>query len=157
VDVQRVAELHNLNMCCSLHFLRPEEIPKVSFSCPMKEGAVLSLPIQAKGRDTVAKIKFGKWLVKHIDRWFAWARQLEFGVDRMEDIILVTGTHRTRSWTNAAFPGGQKGAQASFGAKAGQRGGGVAINWQFSHEHNRGVVLNRGPEGVVCPCTAFAR
>jgi hypothetical protein len=95
-------------------------------------------------------------MIKHIDRWFAWARQLELGVDRMEDVILVTGMHRTRSWTNVAFPGGEEGAQASFGARAGQDGGGVAISWQFSHEHNRGVVLNRGPEGVVCPCTAFS-
>ena len=70
----------------------------------MKEGAVLCLPIQAKGENTVARTKFGKWIIKNIDRWFAWARQLELGVERMEDIILVTGTHRTRSWTNAAFP-----------------------------------------------------
>ena len=67
----------------------------------------------------------------------------------MEDIILVTGTHRTRSWTNVAFPGGQKGARASFGARADQRGDVVAINWQFSHEHNQGVVLNCGPDGEV--------
>jgi hypothetical protein len=45
----------------------------------------------------------------------------------MEDIILVTGMHRTRSWTNVAFPGGQEGAQALFGAKADHRGDGVAI------------------------------
>jgi hypothetical protein len=123
----------------------------------MKEGAVLSLPIQAKGEDTVVKPKFGKWLIKHIDRWFAWAQQRELGVNRMEDIILVTGMHRARSWTNVAFPGGQRGAQASFGAKEDHRGDVVTISWQFSHEHNRGVVLNRGPGGVVCPCTAFAR
>ena len=136
-------------MYCHSHFLRPDEIPKVTFSCPRKEGAVLCLPIQAKGENTVAKTKFGKWIIKHIDRWFAWARQLELGVDRMEDIILVTGTHRTRSWANVAFPGGQEGAQASFGAKAGHRGDVVAINWQFSHERNRGAVLNCGPDGEV--------
>ena len=67
----------------------------------------------------------------------------------MEDIILVTGTHRTRSWANVAFPGGQEGAQASFGAKAGHRGDVVAINWQFSHERSRGAVLNCGPDGEV--------
>ena len=117
----------------------------------MKEGAVLCLPIQAKREDTVANAKFGKWAIKHIDRWFAWARQLELGVDRMEDIILVTGTHRARSCTNAAFPGGQKDAQASFGATVEHRGDIVAINWQFSHERNRGVVLNCGPSGEVCP------
>ena len=115
----------------------------------MEEGAVLCLPIQAKGENTVARTKFGKWIVKNIDRWFAWARRLELGVDKMEDIILVTGTHRTRSWTNVAFPGGQGGAQALLGSKVDHQGGVVSIHWQFSHEHNRGVVLNCGPNGEV--------
>ena len=115
----------------------------------MKEGAVLCLPIQAKREDTVASAEFGKWIVRHIDCWFAWARQLGLGVNRMEDIILVTGTHRTRSWTNVAFPGGQEDAQASFGAKVDRCTDVVTLNWQFSHERNRGAVLNFGPDGEV--------
>ena len=122
----------------------------------MKEGAVLCLPIQAKGENTVARTKFGKWIIRNIDRWFAWARQLELGVERMEDIILVTGTHRTRSWTNAAFPGGQGGAQALFGSRTDHQGGVASIHWQFSHEHNRGVVLNCGPDGEVWTYTVCA-
>ncbi|KAI9456874.1 hypothetical protein BJY52DRAFT_536657 [Lactarius psammicola] len=129
----------------------PREEGEVSFSCPMKEGAVLCLPIQAKGKDTVASADFGKWIIKHIDRWFVWARQLGLEINRMEDIILVTGTHRTRSWTNVAFPGGQEDAQASFRAKVDHRGGIVALNWQFSSERNRGVVLNHGPDGTDLP------
>jgi hypothetical protein len=74
----------------------------------------------------------------------------------MEDIILVTGTHCTRSCTNVAFPGGQDDAQVSFGAKVDRSGDGVAITWQFSHEQNRGVVLNDGPEGEVWPYVACA-
>jgi hypothetical protein len=69
----------------------------------------------------------------------------------MEDIILVTGTHCTRSCTNVAFPGGQDDAQVSFGAKVDRSGDAVVINWQFSHEKTRGVVLNDGPEGEVRP------
>jgi hypothetical protein len=88
-------------------------------------------------------------MIKHIDSWFAWIRQLGVGIDRMEDIILVTGTHRTRSWTNVAFPGGQVDAQVSFGANVAARGEIVAINWQFSHEYSRGAVLNYGPNGEV--------
>src|SRR6266702_2744226 len=136
-------------MYCRSHFLRPKKEGEVSFSCPVNQGAVLCLPIKAKREDTVASTKFGKWIIGHIDRWFAWARQLELGVDRMEDIILVTGTHRTRSCGNVAFPGGQKGAQVSFRAKVDHRGDIVAINWQFSHERNRGAFLNCGPDGEV--------
>ena len=115
----------------------------------MKEGAVLCLPIQARGEDTVASADFGKWIIKHIDCWFTWARLLGLGINRIEDIILVTGTHRTRSWTNVAFPGGQGDAQASFGAQVDHRGDIVAVNWQFSHQLNRGAVLNWGPDGEV--------
>ncbi|KAN0138029.1 Caspase domain containing protein, partial [Lactarius tabidus] len=122
-----------------------------TFSCPMKEGAILCLPIRAKGADTVASADFGKWMIKHIDRWFAWARHLGLGVNLMEDIILLTGTHRTRSWTNVAFPGGQEDAQASFGANVDHSGDAVTLNWQFSHERNRGVVLNCGPDGEDLP------
>ena len=120
----------------------------------MNQGAVLCLPIMAKREDTVASAKFGKWIMKHIDRWFVWARDLELGVDRMEDIILVTGTHRTRSCVNVAFPGGQKNAQVSFRAMVDCPGDNVAINWQFSHERNRGAFLNCGPEGEVRPFIA---
>jgi hypothetical protein len=122
----------------------------------MNQGAVLCLPIHARGKDTVASADFGKWIIRHVDRWFAWARQLGLGINRMEDIILVTGAHRTRSWTNVAFPGGQKDAQASFGAKVDHRGDIVALNWRFSHERNRGVVLNCGPDGEVWRYAACA-
>jgi len=105
----------------------------------VNQGVVLYLPIRAKREDTIARTKFGKWIIKHIDRWFAWARQLEPEVDRMEDIILVTGTHRTRSFTNVAFPGGQEDAQVSFRAKVDLRDDIVIINWQFSHERDRGA------------------
>ena len=116
----------------------------------MDQGAALSLPIKAKKEDTIFRAKFGKWLINHIDRWFAWVRQLELGVDRMEDIILVTGTHRTRSFANVAFPGGQKDAQVSFRAKVDCSGdNGVDVNWQFSHERNRGAFLKCGPDGEV--------
>jgi hypothetical protein len=131
----------------SLTFFRPNEIPRVTFSCQTKEGAVLSLPIQANGENTVAMADFGKWIIRHIDRWYAWVRQLGLGVNRMEDIILITGTHRTRSWTNVVFPGGQ--GNATFGARVDHNGDVVVVNWRFSHELNQGAVLNCGPEGEV--------
>ncbi|KAI0248894.1 hypothetical protein BJV78DRAFT_1232297 [Lactifluus subvellereus] len=58
----------------------------------------------------------------------------------MEDIILVTGCHRTRSWTNVAFLESQADAQVSFGVDR--------ITWQFSRKQTQGAVLNRGPGGT---------
>ena len=90
----------------------------------------MSLPIPAKREDTVLLRDFGKWITKHIDGWFAWTRRLGLGIDRMEDIILVTGVHRTRSWTNVAFPEGHADARASFGVEVVTSNGSFTIKWQ---------------------------
>ena len=42
----------------------------------MIEGAVLCLPVHAKDENTVASADFGWWMIRNIDRWFTWARQL---------------------------------------------------------------------------------
>jgi hypothetical protein len=86
-------------------------------------------------------------MVKHIDQWFAFARQLELGIENMEEIVLVTGCDRTRSSTNVAFlePGVRADAQVSFGVKVARD----RVDWQFSPEHVQGAVLNQGPGGEV--------
>jgi hypothetical protein len=50
----------------------------------------------------------------------------------MEDVVLVTGIHRTKSWINAAFPGGQAAARASFEVEVDANGDSVTINRQLS-------------------------
>jgi hypothetical protein len=34
----------------------------------MREGAVLSLPVETQDQDARARGDFGKWMLKHIDR-----------------------------------------------------------------------------------------
>ena len=101
----------------------------------------------ARREDTIALGDFRRWIVKHIYSWFAFARKLGLGIDHMEEIILVTGCDRTRSWANAAFFGGHVDAQVSFGAKV--EGPPPRIDFQFSPENARGAVLRLGPEGAV--------
>lgn len=98
--------------------------------------------------DTLVQSDFSEWIVKNIDRCFAFARQLGLGIEQMEEIILVTGCDRARSWTNVAFLGGPKGAQASFGIKV---TGDIdtSISIQFQRGHVEGALLNQGPEGKV--------
>ena len=96
----------------------------------------------------VDRADFGDWMTKHVDDWYAWARRRGVEIDEMEDLILVTGTHRTRSCTNVVFPGGQN-AQVSFGARVDHHDNVVSIKWEFLHKRNRGVVLNSGPDGEV--------
>jgi hypothetical protein len=65
----------------------------------------------------------------------------------MEEIILVTGRHLARSWTNVAFLEGQSGEQMSFGVTTDASG--VNVEWQHSREDIRGVAFNCGPSGQV--------
>ena len=54
--------------------------------------------------------------MKHIDRWFAFARGLGLGIEKMKEIILVTGYGRR---TNVAFFGNDSeyDTQVTFGVK----------------------------------------
>ena len=63
----------------------------------------------------------------------------------MEEIILVTGCDRTRSWTNVAFLGGQVAARASFGTKVVDS----SIHIQVEPGDVEEALLNQGPEGKV--------
>jgi len=45
--------------------------------------------VNACREDTLAKPAFGEWIVKQIDHCFAFARELQLGIEQMEDIILV--------------------------------------------------------------------
>jgi hypothetical protein len=104
--------------------------------------------VDARRRDTLAKGDFSEWIVKHIDHCLAFAQGLGLGIERMEEIILVTGCDHTRSWTNVAFFGSQHDAQASFGVKV-VHDPLVSIYWKPSHEPVRGGVVHRGPGGMV--------
>ena len=97
--------------------------------------------------NTLARGDFGRWIVDHIGSWFTFARKLGLGIEEMEEIILVTGCDRTRSWTNITFLGGQADAKVSFGVKV--EGPDSKINFQLSPELVRGAVISQGPEGTV--------
>ncbi|KAH9169959.1 hypothetical protein EDB89DRAFT_1908133 [Lactarius sanguifluus] len=129
----------------------PAGTADVSFSCPRQCGAVLSLPVTAQREDTIARGDFAKWIIRHIDSWFAFTRRLGLGVDKMGDIVLVTGRHRTRSWTNVAFYESRAIAQASFGVQITNDDVSASVNWQVSREHIQGAMLSQGPSGADLP------
>ena len=107
---------------------------------------MLSLPFPAQREDTVARGDFGRWIVRHINLWFAFAENLGLGINRMQDIILVTGRHCARSWVNIAFSEGQRDTEVSFAVRA---SGTSSVN--IERRLVRGdVVLKIGPSGEVC-------
>ena len=114
----------------------------------VRGAAVLSLPVAAGREDTLAQGDFGRWMVKHIDSWFAFGRSLGLWIEQMEDIVLVTGCDRTRSWTNIAFLGAEREeARVTFGVKVDDPGTG--IHFQLLPGLVRGAMINQGPQGVV--------
>jgi hypothetical protein len=131
-------------------FTSPDDFSRITVLCRRKQvGALLSVPVRAQRQDTLARGDFAKWIVKHIDAWFAFARGLGFGIEQMEEIVLVTGRDRTKSWTNAAFLGWrQADAQVSFGVRV-VEGSGDSIEWQVSPGQIGGAVLAQGPSGRV--------
>jgi hypothetical protein len=93
---------------------------------------------------------FKLWIVKHIDSWFAFARNLGLGIEQMEEIILVTGCDLTKSWANIAFFGNQIDSQVTFGVRAEDPDGpDPSIAFQFSPENAQGAVFHPGPHGKV--------
>ncbi|KAH9989072.1 hypothetical protein BJV74DRAFT_838710 [Russula compacta] len=119
-----------------------------SFSCSRKVGAILSLPVPALRQDTLALGDFGKWIVSHIDHWFAFTQRLGLGITRMEDIVLVTGCHLAKSWANIVFLEGRGEERVSFGV---QVSGVSNVEWQFTPEDVQGVASNLGPSGQDLP------
>lgn len=104
----------------------------------------------AQREDTLGRGDFAKWITSHIDSWFACTRRRGLGVEKMEDIILVTGRHRTRSWTNIAFHESLADAQVSFSVQVTNVGASSGVNWQVERRNIRGAMLSQGPSGVVC-------
>jgi hypothetical protein len=82
-------------------------------------------------------------MIKHIDAWFAFARGLGLGINRMEDIILVTGRHLTKSWVNVAFTQRRPDAGVSFDVQA------SGHHVSLEQEYVRGGDLKLGPAGRV--------
>ena len=68
----------------------------------------------------------------------------------MEEIVLVTGCDRTRSWSNVVFLGNHHDAHVSFDVCVTSEVIGPNVNFQFSPGDAQGAVLQWGPVGMVC-------
>ena len=68
-----------------------------------KRGAVLSLPNGGYHKDVIRTKPFEDYIQDHIVNWFNWAQNNKLSVERMEDLILVTGCTLVTSWAAAVF------------------------------------------------------
>jgi hypothetical protein len=65
-------------------------------------GALLSLPNGGHREDVIRTKAFEDYIRDHVDMWFNWAQNNKLGVERMEDLILVSGRTLVTSWAAAA-------------------------------------------------------
>ena len=126
------------------NLIRPDDEAPLTFSCSGKKGAFLYLPLLLERRDTVARGDFRDWMLENIDICYKVAEDLGYGVERMEDIILVTGCHLAKSWVSAAFSDSRGGSEVSFGARVSRNSG---VHFDERNVNGRGLKL--GPSGEV--------
>ncbi|KAI0273266.1 hypothetical protein BGY98DRAFT_1099432 [Russula aff. rugulosa BPL654] len=67
------------------------------------QGALLSLPDGGHSEDVIRTKVFEDYIRDNADSWFRWSRREGFPVERMEDLILVTGCTLVASWAAAVF------------------------------------------------------
>jgi hypothetical protein len=81
-------------------------------------GALLSLPNGGRRQDAIRTKTFENYIRDHADRWFNWAQNNKLGVERMEDLILVSGRTLVTSWAAAAAVDNIAGAEISLASRS---------------------------------------
>ena len=137
-----------LRLFVAYNLVRPDDEAPLTFSCSRKKGALLYIPLLSERHDTVARGNFGEWMLENIDACFKVAEDLGYGVDRMEDIILVTGCHLAKSWVSAVFSDSREASEVSFGVRV---SGNSGVHFDERNANGRG--LKFGPSGEVGLCT----
>jgi hypothetical protein len=128
-----------------LHLCRSDD--PVTFSCPNGRGALSYLPFSGERKGTVARDDFGRWTTSNISNCMRLARHLGLGDTQMEDIILVTGCHLTRSWVNVTFSRNQGPAHVKLGIRRSADSEVDFDEWEVN-----GGDVKFGPRGKVSWC-----
>jgi hypothetical protein len=91
-------------------------------------GALLSLPNGGHHEDVIRAQAFEHYIRGQVDKWFNWAQNNGLGVERMEDLILVSGCTLVTSWAAAAFVDDTMDAEISLASRT-LNNGGASFVW----------------------------
>lgn len=86
-------------------------------------GALLSLPRGGCHENAITTGVFQKYIRNNAINWFSWAQRHGLGVQRMEDLILVSGCTLVTSWAAAAFVDPTLNAEISLESRTLSNGG----------------------------------
>ena len=96
----------------------------------------MSLPNGGYHEDVIRAQAFEDYIRGQVDKWFNWARHNGLGVERMDDLILISGCTLVTSWAAAAFVDDTMDAEISLASRKLDNGGA-----RFVWSNIRGRVL----------------
>ena len=94
----------------------------------MKRGALLSLPNGGQHQNVIRTKVYKDYMRDHVVSWFNWAQNNKLGVERMEELIFVTGCTLVTSWAAAVLVDHNMGAEISLTSRA-LNNGGLSFAW----------------------------
>ena len=89
----------------------------------------MSLPHGGHRTDIIRKKAFEDYLRDHVVSWFTWTQDNKLGVERMEELILVSGCTLATSWAVAAFVDNTMEAEISLASRTLGDNGGASFIW----------------------------
>jgi hypothetical protein len=109
----------------------------------------LDLPCGGQCQDAIRTKVFENYIRDHVHSWFDFAqRDPEMDVERMEDIILVSGCTLVTSWAAATFYDNTQDVKISLKSKALDNGL-AEFQWGPEIVNIDGVAHHDGPVGSV--------
>jgi hypothetical protein len=122
----------------------------VTYRCRYRRGALLSLPHGGHRRDIIRKKAFEDYIRNHVVSWFTWAQENQLGVERIEELILVSGCTLATSWAVVAFVDNTMEAEVSLTSSTLGDNAGATFVWsntqgpvRYSNSHFDPVSLPR--------------
>jgi hypothetical protein len=111
-------------------------------------GTLLSLPNGGRHEDVIRAQVFEDYIQDHVDSWLTWAQKNRLGVERVEDLILVSGCTLVTSWAAAAFVDDSMDAEISLASRTLNNGG---ANFVWSNIRGRVLYHNSRFKPVRSP------
>ncbi|KAN0136358.1 hypothetical protein V8E53_005726 [Lactarius tabidus] len=116
-----------------------------SFRCKKKLGAFLSLPFDGYREDVIRTKAFEDYIRDHCESWFAFAQRNRLDVQRMEDIILVSGCTLVTAWAAGAFVDNNLDSDITLGCQP-LGGSGATFEWHSARGAGQSVVYHNSQE-----------
>ena len=121
-------------------------------------GALLSLPNGGRRKDVIRTKAFEDYIRDNVVSWYTWARNNNLGVERMEDLILVSGCMLVTSWAAATFVENTMDAKISLASRPFHNGAATFV-WTNNQgpvvHHNSQIDSVRSPGHVYSICADF--